>query len=141
MSEQHKQAMYDWAKIANQKNQEVIELQKRLADAERTATVAVNLFSRIAMELKCLPSFVDAENTNEHIFKKIKELISTPEKAAGEEFPMLDGPKIPWSLAGKIYEVYAARFGRQQSLEMIAARGGFGWSEIPIFYQGRKSND
>lgn len=46
-------------------------------------------------------------------------------------FPMQDGPPIPWSLAERIYFVYADLFGTSQSLERLAERGGFGWSEIP----------
>lgn len=46
------------------------------------------------------------------------------------EFPMQDGPPIPWSLAEEIYEVYSDLYGSSQSLERLAERGGFGWSEI-----------
>lgn len=46
-------------------------------------------------------------------------------------FPMQDGPSIPWSLAERIYLVYADLSGREQSLERLAERGGFGWAEVP----------
>ncbi len=48
------------------------------------------------------------------------------------EFPMQDGPPIPWGLAEEIYEVYSDLFGSSQSLERLAERGGLGWSEIPF---------
>jgi hypothetical protein len=44
---------------------------------------------------------------------------------------MQDGPSIPWSLAERIYAVYADLYGRDQSLERLAERGGFSWVEIP----------
>ena len=48
------------------------------------------------------------------------------------QFPMQDGPSIPWSLAERIYSVYSDLFGTRQSLRRLAERGGFGWSEIPF---------
>lgn len=48
------------------------------------------------------------------------------------QFPMQDGPAIPWSMAERIYFVYADLFGTDQSLERLAERGGFFWGEIPI---------
>lgn len=51
-----------------------------------------------------------------------------------EQFPMLDGPPIPWALAEVLYAGYSARYGTGQSLERIAERGGFGWSEIPLWW-------
>jgi hypothetical protein len=45
-------------------------------------------------------------------------------------FPMLDGPSIPWRLAEIVYEVYHDLFHDSQTLEEIAARGGFGWAEV-----------
>jgi hypothetical protein len=38
--------------------------------------------------------------------------------------------RIPWSVAEIAYTAYAARFGRYQSLERIAERGGFYVSEM-----------
>jgi len=55
------------------------------------------------------------------------------EDCPNKQFPMQDGPSIPWSLAERIYFVYADLFGQQQSLERLAKRGGFGWGEIPVF--------
>lgn len=37
---------------------------------------------------------------------------------------------IPWWLAEIAYEFYAERYGRQQSLERLAERGGFGREEL-----------
>lgn len=45
------------------------------------------------------------------------------------------GPlSIPWSVAEKAYGVYAARYGRSQSLERLAERGGFGTNEMDDLY-------
>ena len=45
------------------------------------------------------------------------------------------GPKhIPWSIAEKAYGVYVGKYGRCQSLERLAERGGFGWDEMDNLY-------
>lgn len=46
--------------------------------------------------------------------------------------PMLDGPSIDWRAAEEIYAHYTACFGNGQSLERIAARGGFSWEEVAL---------
>ena len=46
------------------------------------------------------------------------------------EFPIQKVGMIPWSLAEQAYKVYAARYGRGQSLERLAERGGFGLAEL-----------
>lgn len=54
-------------------------------------------------------------------------------------FPMAKGPAIPWFLAEAIYdEVYAAQNGRSQSLERIAERGGFSWSEVAFMWEDKR---
>jgi hypothetical protein len=40
---------------------------------------------------------------------------------------------IPWSVAELAYSVYAAQYGRRQSLERLAERGGFGPLEMDEF--------
>lgn len=40
---------------------------------------------------------------------------------------------IPWWLADQAYSVYSARYGKAQSLERLAERGGFGPSEMDEF--------
>ena len=37
---------------------------------------------------------------------------------------------IPWRFAEEAYREYAARYGKQQTLERLAERGGFGVEEI-----------
>lgn len=39
---------------------------------------------------------------------------------------------IAWSEYLSIYEVYAKRYGRDQSPERLAERGGFGYAEIVL---------
>lgn len=46
------------------------------------------------------------------------------------EFPMQDGPPLPWHVAEEIYRVYSDLYGSDQSLERLAERGGFAWEEI-----------
>jgi len=44
--------------------------------------------------------------------------------------------RIPWSVAEKAYSVYAAQYGRNQSLERVAERGGFYATELDDLYPG-----
>jgi hypothetical protein len=44
--------------------------------------------------------------------------------------------RVPWSVADKAYSVYAARYGKGQSLARLAERGGFGPSEMDDFFPG-----
>jgi hypothetical protein len=44
---------------------------------------------------------------------------------------------ITWSEHLEIYEVYAKRYGRDQSAERLAERGGFGWGEC-VMLLGRE---
>jgi hypothetical protein len=47
------------------------------------------------------------------------------------------GPvRIPWSVAEKAYGAYAREYGRGQSLERLAERGGFGWCEMDQLHPG-----
>lgn len=47
------------------------------------------------------------------------------------------GPtEIPWEIAEEAYAVYAARFGRDQSLERLAERAGFSWGEMDDLLPG-----
>lgn len=52
--------------------------------------------------------------------------------ASKPTFPMLNGPSINWATAGKIYKIYSALYGTQQSLEKLGSRGGFGWNEVDL---------
>jgi hypothetical protein len=49
----------------------------------------------------------------------------------------LDRSTIPWWLAELAYEQYATYFGRQQSLERLAERGGFGRDELVALLAGK----
>jgi hypothetical protein len=45
------------------------------------------------------------------------------------------GPRqIPWSVAEKAYGEYSRQYGRSQTLERLAERGGFGWCEMDSLY-------
>jgi hypothetical protein len=41
--------------------------------------------------------------------------------------------QIPWDIAQLAYSVYSSRYGRSQSLERLAERGGFGPCEMDEF--------
>lgn len=50
--------------------------------------------------------------------------------AEAKTFPMQWGPPITMRTAKIIYAIYSDLFGASQSLEQIAERGGFGWTEV-----------
>jgi hypothetical protein len=43
---------------------------------------------------------------------------------------------IPWAIADEAYSIYSAKYGRDQSLERLAERGGFGPDEMDTFLPG-----
>ena len=43
---------------------------------------------------------------------------------------------VPWSVAEVAYAAYASRYGRRQSIERMAERGGFGHGEMDMFAPG-----
>ena len=43
---------------------------------------------------------------------------------------------VPWAVAELAYAAYSARYGRDQSLERLAERGGFGHEEMDQFAPG-----
>jgi len=60
-------------------------------------------------------------------------------------FPVLVDPwdprptspkRIPWEVAERAYSGYTARYGKYQSLERIAERGGFGARELDMWAPG-----
>lgn len=44
--------------------------------------------------------------------------------------PGRDAGTIAWSEHEEVWRAYAHRYGKEQSAERIAERGGFGWGEI-----------
>lgn len=52
-------------------------------------------------------------------------------------FPMQGGPSIPWALAEIIYAGYSVLYGKSQSLERLAERGGFSWCEVEVIYNDK----
>lgn len=52
----------------------------------------------------------------------------------------MDGPDIDWATAEKIYKVYSCLYGKYQSLDRLAERGGFGWTEVNLFWKRHKES-
>ena len=52
-------------------------------------------------------------------------------------FPLLQGGRVDWPAAEQAYRDYARRYGAQQSLELLAQRGGFGLIEFCELYRGK----
>lgn len=48
---------------------------------------------------------------------------------------------VPWSVAEVAYQTYSKLYGSNQSLERLAERGGFGWSELVNLIQGKSHLD
>lgn len=51
----------------------------------------------------------------------------------GRHHPRRPAGTVPWSVGVAAWERYAARYGRDQSAERIAERGGFGHGEMHTF--------
>ncbi len=51
----------------------------------------------------------------------------------GRVHPRRPAGTVPWSVGVAAWERYAARYGRDQSVERIAERGGFGFGEMHLF--------
>ena len=67
----------------------------------------------------------------------------TPEEMAAKMFPIQSsgyGKKhsIPWHLAEKAYETYKRIGYGSQTLEKLAERGGFGWTEWACYFLGHE---
>jgi hypothetical protein len=56
------------------------------------------------------------------------------------DLPSLPGGQVPWCVAERAYEVYAAKYGTGQSLEVLASRGGFGWNELVWLLRGGRDD-
>lgn len=54
----------------------------------------------------------------------------------GKYFPSPDGPPFPWYIAEKAYAKYVELYGRGQSLETLAQRGGFYQQELDALTPG-----
>ena len=59
-----------------------------------------------------------------------------------KQFPLLHDPRnrgprsVPWGVAERAYQEYARRYGRSQSLERLAERGGFSEGELDALAPG-----
>ena len=49
--------------------------------------------------------------------------------------------QVPWGIAQLAYNHYSKLYGTSQSLERLAERGGFGWSELYNFLKEVEHND
>lgn len=57
-------------------------------------------------------------------------------------FPMHDGPWIPWSLAEILFQAYDRMYGSEGlTMERLAARGGFSWTEVMQIYNDLRRRD
>lgn len=43
---------------------------------------------------------------------------------------------MPWAVADRAWAAYSAQYGREQSVERLAQRGGFGWGEMDMLFPG-----
>src|SRR4030066_350846 len=50
--------------------------------------------------------------------------------STSDPYPKPHPVQIPWSMAELAYSAYAEKFGKGQSLERLAERGGFGPAEM-----------
>lgn len=124
------------------------EIDSLQAEVERLK----NRIKEIAVD--CFPEYPNVQNADafDHLWaiheghkgvsatcdENISALIVANARVAELEkdktFPLLDGPRISWSIAAKAYEKYASLYGTGQPLKRIAERGGFGVGEMDEFY-------
>ena len=52
-----------------------------------------------------------------------------------KRFPMIDGPDVDWETAEKIFSIYKCLFGDSQTIERLAERGGWSWSEVSYIWK------
>lgn len=91
-------------------------------------------------------SFIPGERvrTEDTVPQQFAKLLMDEISARSERrpnFPMMDGPPIPWELAEAIWQGYAALFGKGQKLERVGERGGFGWGEVAAFWSKPKARE
>ena len=55
-----------------------------------------------------------------------------------KRFPIQGGLTISWEAAQRAYDHYAKLYGRSQTLQRLAERGGFGIREFVELWYGRK---
>lgn len=65
------------------------------------------------------------------------DLQDIPAEIGPRRFPIQTGLSVSWAAAERAYATYAAMFGRQQTLERLAERGGFGLREYCWLYLGK----
>jgi hypothetical protein len=115
----------------------LIERLRMIRDGQTVTSTAFRATLNDAIAYTALTATASAE-VRTTANAAIAALSAPPTAAAPEavvrQFPMGDGPPIPWSLAEALYAGYSQRYGTQQSLERLAERGGFGWGEIAIFW-------
>jgi hypothetical protein len=96
-------------------------------------------------EFKPIPGFAMPP---EHIMEQVREiqqnqLGAVPPDGAPPEptrmFPIQRGEPIPWAAAERAYATYSKLYGKQQSLERLAQRGGFGLHEWACLYLGHEN--
>lgn len=97
--------------------------------------------------LKLCQGIVDSDG-NDHdvspmwIVEQLTALLDAPPEPAERMARVQNsiscpGPnQVPWWIAEKAYEGYSARYGTSQSLERLDQRGGFGTTELDMFFPG-----
>jgi len=106
----------------------VPELGKRLLEARKTAQIEHELFEEARN---------DANDLQQEVLRARAEIerLRTPRmfpiqsQRGAKPHPLM----IPWAIAELAYSVYSQRYGREQSLEGLAERAGFGPGEMDDF--------
>lgn len=109
-------------------SQRQAELEAELRDIERWMAASIELTPHARLDW--LQAF------SEVWLPRIRAALSAPPPPEPRQFPVQQYGLIPWHVAERAYEVYARKFGRQQSLERLAERGGFGVEEMDLFAPG-----
>lgn len=120
--------------------------QERKSYAQAWMAQVQDLHARVTMARKSLEVLVQAIQewrsgkntvlTAQAAETQAAEALKILSSDTAEDFPMLDGPAIPWPLAWEVYAMDRANNSPNgQSLERIAERGGYGWAEVAYLFK------
>lgn len=126
------------AEAAEQRASALISENQRLKlDVAREATLLPEGRESVAERRRLWERAEAAEASAQSALARVAEL----ERDAARTCNMQDGPPIPWKLAEAIWQGYALCGGRNQPLQRVHERGGFGWDEVAHIWKRPKARE
>lgn len=122
-------ALLDLADRAQEQAKEIERLNAGWQECLDALAIARNTLAAGADERDALRSTVQQKTEQRDALKAERRTFPLQPDRKAKPGPV----NIPWSVAEKAYGVYALRFGKDQTLERLAERAGFSWSEMDMF--------